>query len=152
MKLNDHCTRWCFNGKWSAKRRLFWVTIMIDYSSQPLMDVIWWTEYIRTVGWNNRWWHCSRICWSLCQSVLPIHWLADIVGSKAMLHGIHLVMMISGVCRSSPMDQKKTTTGPDRNQKRPICNELVLLCNQRLWLQLVFDYIIILAKIPVKTP
>ena len=39
--------------------------------------------------------------------------------------------ILNSVCRSSPMDWKKTATGPDHNQKGPICKQLVLT---GLWL------------------
>ena len=52
-----------------------------------------------------------------------------------------LALLTLSVRRSSPMDRKKTATGPDRNQKGPICKQLVATgCNRSL--------IIILAKNP----
>ena len=45
----------------------------------------------------------------------------------------NILFFRGSVHRSSPMDQKKTATGPDHNRKGPICKQLVATgCNRSL--------------------
>ena len=73
---------------------------------------------------------CSQSTW---QTGLAFMILAMACWTKGFIHICTWEPVSVSVCRSSPMDWKKTATGLDRNWKESICRQLVLTsCNRSL--------------------